>query len=78
MVFFLTGLVRDCSLEVAQEQFVAHNGFGVLKKVLEAQGPFKRVAKVAFFLTVMCERSPPYKGKKLFIEMLSSQLVYMM
>ena len=61
---FWAGLVRDCSLEAVEQQFVAHNGFGVLKKVLQTQGPFKRVVKVAFFLLVMCEKNPKHKGKK--------------
>ncbi|KAK7098699.1 hsp70-binding protein 1-like [Littorina saxatilis] len=54
-------LVRDSLLEQAQQQFVANNGFGVLKKVLQTPGPSKRVTKVAFFLMVMCNKNPQYK-----------------
>ncbi|XP_076451101.1 hsp70-binding protein 1-like isoform X2 [Babylonia areolata] len=54
-------LVRDSSVEEAREQFLSHQGFEVLRKVLQSPGPFKRVVKIAFFLDVLCRKHPQYK-----------------
>lgn len=70
-------LVRDGQIEGAQEQFIACDGFEALRKVLQSPGPMKRVAKVAFFLTIMCEKNPAYKDMVCdhgIIELLVSEL----
>lgn len=70
-------LVRDGHPEGVREQFVTSNGFEVFRKVLQTQGPLKRVAKIAFFLTILCEKNTAYKDMVCdqgIIELLVSEL----